>query len=44
MKTEKLEIKVTPYQMAQVKKEAERMGTTKSDVIRGMIATLPKPD
>lgn len=43
MKSERFEIKLTRYEMQQLKEEADRRGMNKSEVIRSFIARLPAP-
>lgn len=43
MKDKKLEIRITSYEMHQLKQEAARRGMTKSELIRSLIARFPAP-
>jgi hypothetical protein len=44
VKDKKLEVKMTSYEMRQLEKEAQRRGMTKSELVRSMVASFPKPD
>jgi hypothetical protein len=44
MKTLKLEVRVTEYEMKQLGQEADRRGMTRSELIRSFIARLPAPE
>jgi hypothetical protein len=43
MKTERLDIRLTKYEMLQLEQEADRRGMTKSELIRSLIARFPSP-
>lgn len=43
MKTERLDIRLTKYEMQQLEQEADRRGMTKSELIRSLIARFPAP-
>ncbi|MFP5274298.1 plasmid mobilization protein [Coleofasciculus sp.] len=43
MKTERLDIRLTKYEMQQLKEEATRRGMSKSELIRSLIARLRTP-
>ncbi|GET44312.1 plasmid mobilization protein [Microseira wollei] len=43
MKTLRLDIRVTEYEMRQLEQEAKRRGMTKSELIRSLIARFPLP-
>jgi len=43
VKDKKLEIRVTDYEMRQLKQEADQRGMTKSELIRSLIARFPPP-
>ncbi|MEH2053953.1 hypothetical protein [Nostoc sp.] len=44
MKEKRLSIRTTEYELLQLKQEADKRGMTSSDVVRGWIAQLPKPE
>lgn len=43
MKTERLDIRLTKYEMRQLEQEATKRGMTKSELIRSLIARFPAP-
>ncbi|MBD1804439.1 ribbon-helix-helix protein, CopG family [Microcoleus sp. FACHB-SPT15] len=43
MKTERLDIRLTDYEMRQLNEEADRRGMNKSELIRSLIARFPAP-
>ncbi len=43
MKTKRIDIRVTEYEMKQLEEEAKRRGMTKSELIRSLIARFPSP-
>ncbi|MBW4647978.1 MAG: ribbon-helix-helix protein, CopG family [Kastovskya adunca ATA6-11-RM4] len=43
MKTERLDIRLTKYEMRQLQEEAVRRGMSKSELIRSLIACFPTP-
>ncbi|MFB2979263.1 CopG family transcriptional regulator [Microseira sp. BLCC-F43] len=43
MKNRRLDIKLTDYELQQLKEEAIRRGMTKSELIRSLIARFPAP-
>jgi hypothetical protein len=43
MKTERLDIRLTKYEMQQLEQEADRRGMTKSELIRSLIARFAAP-
>ncbi len=43
MKNSRLDIRLTDYEMQQLKEEAMRRGMTKSELIRSLIARFPAP-
>jgi predicted DNA binding CopG/RHH family protein len=43
MKNRRLDIKLTDYELQQLKEEAIRRGMTKSELIRSLIARFPPP-
>jgi predicted DNA binding CopG/RHH family protein len=44
MKTKRIDIRMTEYEIRQLDSEAERRGMTRSDLVRSMIAKLPEPN
>jgi predicted DNA binding CopG/RHH family protein len=43
MREKRLVIRVTEYELLQLKQEADKRGVSNSDVVRAWIAKLPKP-
>ncbi len=43
MKTERLDIRLTKYEMRQLEEEAARREMSKSELIRSLIARFPPP-
>ena len=43
MKTKRLDIRLTDYEVQQLEEEAIRRGMTKSELIRSLIARFPAP-
>ena len=42
MKTKRIDIRMTAYEVLQLDSEAERRGMTRSELIRSMVARLPE--
>jgi metal-responsive CopG/Arc/MetJ family transcriptional regulator len=42
MKTKRIDIRMTEYQIKQLDSEAERRGMTRSELVRIMVAKLPE--
>jgi len=43
MKTKRIDIRMTEYEVKQLDSEAERRGMTRSELVRSMVARLPEP-
>ncbi|MFS8118168.1 MAG: plasmid mobilization protein [Microcoleus sp.] len=43
MKTKRIDIRMTAYEVKQLDSEAERRGMTRSELVRSMVARLPEP-
>lgn len=43
MKTKKIEIRMTEYELKQLEQEAKRRGMNRSELIRSLIAKFPDP-
>ncbi|MBD0346309.1 MAG: ribbon-helix-helix protein, CopG family [Coleofasciculus sp. Co-bin14] len=43
MKNERLEVRLTKYEMCQLKEEAARREMSKSELLRSLIARFPPP-
>ena len=43
MKTKKIEVRLTEYELKQLTQEASRRGMNKSELIRSLIARFPAP-
>ena len=44
MKTKRIDIRMTEYEIRQLDSEAERRGMTRSELVRSMVARLPEPN
>ncbi|MGB7442932.1 MAG: CopG family transcriptional regulator [Coleofasciculaceae cyanobacterium] len=43
MKTQRLEVRLTDYELRQLEQEAKKRGMSKSELIRSLIARFPLP-